>query len=279
MIVSSLLFWASLHSYFERARGGPGRLVPVEPELTWRQPDTPGPAMADAHFEVVNQGGRSVRVLSIASGCACTTPSIDPSVIAPGATGKITFQATPVPVGERIVVITLNTDSPSTPAVPLTLRLIGSRRPPFVLSAKGDLAGLRADDPDESREVRVLTVEEGPAGPSPRLESDLSFLAFDGPRIASEGPYTEPGTICRTYVYRLRIVSAPAEVPFLGTIKVVDPWDQSRPISLNVKGGREATDSSHAFDVDHLRKGPGRGLRSSGHVLRTSGWTFRGTAG
>jgi hypothetical protein len=82
----------------------------------------------------------------------------------------------------------------------------------------------------------VLTVEEGPAGPSPRLESDLSFLAFDGPRIASEGPYTEPGTICRTYVYRLRIVSAPAEVPFLGTIKVVDPWEQSRPISLNVQG-------------------------------------------
>ena len=75
----------------------------------------------------------------------------------------------PFPVGERIVEFVVHTDSPITPAVTLKLRMIGSRTPPFILTAGGDLTWPQGLAEPASREIRILTVEGPTRRPPPQL--------------------------------------------------------------------------------------------------------------
>ena len=84
-----------------------------------------------------------------------------------------------MPVGERILPITLNTDSPATPRITLNFRMLGSRKPPFLLDIEGDLACV-ADPPEaETRQIVVTTVEGPERRESTAPRGDLAFLKFE----------------------------------------------------------------------------------------------------
>jgi hypothetical protein len=177
-----------------------------------------------------------VTVTSVESGCGCTKPTVEPRVVQPGGLCVVKFQATGLPVGERVVPLTVHTTSPKTPTVPLVLRIIGSRRPPFVLQVTGDLTSLQPGRTDDPRTITVITVETSPTPTVPRVTTDLPFITFDTPEISPTEPYTVEGTMTRRYRFPVRLTAAPSELRFAGTAYVEDPWDSSRRVPLRIQG-------------------------------------------
>lgn len=156
----------------------PGRLIAKEPMVEWRSPGPGEPGAPNARFEIANPGSSPVRVLTVESGCGCATPKVHPRLVRPGGVAIVEVEANPIEIGEKDVVITLETDSPATPIVPLTLRIIGCRRPPFIVSVTGDLTCQEGYSAEDTREIHVDTIERVASSHTPTLRCDLPFLGF-----------------------------------------------------------------------------------------------------
>ena len=167
--------------YFGR-HAAPGKLVPRQEVMIWRSPVEKEfrllkPDEADATFVVENVGDTSVRILEVETSCGCAKPKIEPTTIAPGKSGTVEVQATPLQIGEKMVSITLHTDSTLSPTIILSLRIIGSRLPPFMGQAKGELSFFGDDPATDLREVFVDTVElKGSSPTAPIVKNGLAFL-------------------------------------------------------------------------------------------------------
>jgi hypothetical protein len=221
---------------------GPGRLVPKRSELTWRHPSPkeassrlPTIDQASVTFEISNFGGQTVRITGVESSCGCATPKVQPTILAPGNLGIVEVNATPLAVGERLVSVTLRTDSPLTPLVVLNLKILGWRDPSFLLQASGDLTYKGESFQTETREISAVTVESLGSRPRPPIiKSDLPFLEVGAP-ILDERPYSSPGSVQRTYVYRVNFSSSPPAT-FTGDVSVIDPWDPEHADRIHVQG-------------------------------------------
>jgi hypothetical protein len=225
------------------AMSGPGRLVPKEAALTWRSPVTDGAGprnhdQAQATFEVKNLGGTAVRIREVKSSCGCTTPKVEPLVIAPGATGVVEARATPLSTGEKTATISLVTDSAITPEVVLQLKIIGSRRPPYMGSAGGDLAFVGADMAHQVRKIYINTMEmAGSSSRPPRLSTNLSFLTLGPPKLVDDHPMeAQTGAIMRKYIVEATVGTGLPIGNFEGDVFVVDPWDERNRERIRVHG-------------------------------------------
>ncbi|MEO6807665.1 MAG: DUF1573 domain-containing protein [Isosphaeraceae bacterium] len=222
-----------------RSIASPGRLKVSEAALTWQSPASDGASRSVAEnlrYELRNDGGRPVRILSVESGCGCTKQHLSAEIIKPRESAFLTVQPTPLLFGERRVPITLHTDSPSSPVVNLSLRILGGQDPPFLLSVDGDLRFRDCEAGDEL-EVVVQTVERSSeADREPVLRSDLPFLRFDrkGTRIKPSGHSAD--ILVRTSIYSVQIASTPPGDSFHGEVVVIDPWLPEHVNKLRVRG-------------------------------------------
>ena len=227
--------------FFKVSRPEPGRLVADQVEKTWRGPESTAPkpvggSEAQVHFELKNLGGRPVHVTSIETSCGCTSAKVHPDTIEPGGSGAVDVHADPFPVGVRNVAVTLRTDSEATPSVDLRLRLIGSRRPPFLLQAVGDLQYVGSRFEGEKRQIAVILIEpSGSTSKPPILKSDLPFLVFSQAKVQAE-PYVDPGTVQRTYIYDVNLAATTPEHDFSGEVIVIDPWEDGQTQRIQVRG-------------------------------------------
>jgi hypothetical protein len=221
----------------------PSELVVEKPVVTWRGKSfKEGGSIDDgisAIFEGRNVGRSSIRILSTESGCGCAQPIVEPTVVKPGQTCRISVQATPFPLGEKSVPITLRTDSKKTPTILLTLQMLGSQPPPFLLTIVGDLTFDGLDELNvESREVELISIENASSPPSafPQLQSDLPFVKFSS--IAEETkPYLIPEAVQRRFKYRVSLdASALPGGTFVGNVWVNDPWVSDRRLELKLLG-------------------------------------------
>lgn len=213
--------------------GRPGYLVAPEPERIWKAPEAPArDRPSAARFAIHNPGETTVRILSIDKSCGCATPEVKPSVLQPGSTGVVEVRAEPPAVGERAVTITLYTDSPLTPTLPLQLRVVSGRQPPFLFDIKGDLA---FDADGGEREVTITTVEPAWRTASPILDSDLEQLRFELGEVKDQ-PYGQTEYVLRSYTYRARFDPSPPQGSFSGLVTVTDPWEPNRTRRLHVFG-------------------------------------------
>lgn len=120
----------------------------------WRTPAPPGPrAVATplvqqvvgapaggkqvAAFRLENRGGRDLVVLDTRTTCGCSSVTIEPTTIAPGGSSSVRVEAEPPASGERLVRVTIVTNSEPEAEVVLSLNLIGRREPPFVVASSG----------------------------------------------------------------------------------------------------------------------------------------------
>jgi hypothetical protein len=118
-----------------------------------------GDGYAHFRYDLRNVGDIPVKISSIRASCGCAKPTVSPTVVAPGGTAVLRVAVTKPAIGERMVRINLETDSP-TRWVELTARLFSSNRPPFMMDASGDLTFF--DDEIEegaTGEVVVRTIE------------------------------------------------------------------------------------------------------------------------
>lgn len=241
VITGSLLVGGSLIARPVDARSPrPGRLVAKNPEALWMCPEQSKPeGLSDGvpAFEIVNTGHAPVYIRGVETSCGCTEADVQPRTIAPGRNGFVKVKVTPIPVGERAVAISLLTDSPLTPNVNLSIRVVGSRHPPFLLAAYGDLTYLDDPSAEEPRELTAICVEiKGTPVKPPTLETELPFLSF-GPPTIDEQPYFDPRTVSRKYTFRATFgSSSPPKDLFSGEVWVTDPWDTQRRERILVSG-------------------------------------------
>ena len=196
-----------------------------------------GSGRATAIFHLVNRDVRPIRVTSVETSCGCTSARIEPKTIAPGAAADLEVKSNPPPVGEAASAIRVSTDSSITPVVPLVLRVIGSRPPPFQLDVSGPLTYAGAFGGDETREIKARTVEmKGSAHQPPLIVSGAPFLVIDPPSV-QESSYFDPETVLREYVYKVRFRDGKLPSGLVSAeIEVVDPWDGSFKRRILVQG-------------------------------------------
>lgn len=221
------------------ARGGPGRLVADRDLLTWRGPDAKEPRPlaidgAQARFVLRNVGGAPVRITAVESSCGCATPAVDPAVVAPGGSTNVDVRAAPMLAGERLATVTLKTDSIASPEVILRLRIVGSRRPPFMVEAAGELIFEGDDGAMGPRKITALTLELAASPPRPpEIKSTVPWLEIGPPSLAEEMPHTDPGTVTRKYHYEVAARGGSGEsVPSTGDVLVIDPWESRNVATL-----------------------------------------------
>ncbi len=212
----------------------PGWAFVKQRVIDWQSPASPAPKTPTppAVFELENRGVDPVRVLSVESGCGCAKPRVTPLLIEPGGRAKVEVVAPPISVGERVVPITLKTDAKHEPDVQLQLRVVGSRIPPFLLRASGELTYFMGYSPTETRELVVETIESLEPGP----HCDLPFIHCAPPTISDSPHPQDQGVVGRVYRHRVSFASPPPEEGFSGRITVADPWDESRVMHVNIFG-------------------------------------------
>ena len=209
----------------------PGELIVKERVLAWTSPTEKTFRMlnldaAQAKFRLENVGGRPVRILDVQTTCGCVTPEISPKTVAPGEVRVVEVKATPIQIGEKSVDITITTDSPVSPKLVLTLRIIGSRRGPYMFEVQGDLNFPVGTTGDDVRFVLVNQVELEKSRPTPPIvKNELKFIQLTGPELELEGPFSAPGMVHRRYVCKARKRMADGDPSQSGRISVVDPWD------------------------------------------------------
>ena len=222
----------------------PGRLIAKESLLTWRSPAAGpiqplAPDAASAVFEVRNTGGTPVRITEVKSSCGCATPRVEPSLIPAGATARVEVRAMPLLIGERSAVVTLRTDSPQTPEVELRLRIIGSRRPPFLAKAEGELFFEETGSTVETRRILVHTAEAaGSNATPPKIVHHSALLHVGPPKLQAEKTADDGHSIARSYEYLVTVRPEEVREPFSEGVEVVDPWDPEHRVRIEARGGR-----------------------------------------
>lgn len=218
----------------------PGKLVAKQDMLTLQSPsEKPYRSMSLLHatFEVTNVGGAPVRILEAKSSCGCATPDVHPTTIPPGGAGVVEVKAAPRGIGERIVSVTLRTDSVASPEVVLRMRVVGNRRPPYLSSVYGELTYEGDISVGEPRSITATTLELAATKPMPpRVESDLQILEFGPPTLLEETAYDTPGVVLRRYSYEVKPASSFRENAFVGVVELIDPWDPAHRERLTARG-------------------------------------------
>jgi hypothetical protein len=238
----------------------PGKLVAQTTSIEWRSAE-PGALEVTRptkpHFVVVNVGDSPVRIREVKTSCGCATVRAEPRWVPPKGRAIIDVEATPIEVGVRPVSILLETDSPSSPEVRLQFTVIGYRRPPYLMSAVGELFYRTGYSANEIRDVFVEIVEPV-ASPRkhPQLSSSLPFLRFGQPTVVERGFFNNPGLIASTYQYPVVFSSPPPANAFEGEVTVADPWNPDRVQRILVHGDANQPINSSPSRVLLVLDGP-----------------------
>lgn len=217
----------------------PGRLVPENDPVVWdaRRADSSTKAQPAAMFRVRNSGETPVQIRSIRSGCDCAVPRVEPKIVPPGGSAVVEVVSEPPEFGERTVVVTLVTDSPVTPEIPLHLRLKGQERESdsHLLRAGGDLTYMGDWSPAEPRRLIATTVQSPGDHQPPEVICDLPFLAFELIDL-DEMISTTPSIAFRNYTYQARFTAPPPAGRFHGEVIVIDPWNPTKQKTIKIHG-------------------------------------------
>jgi len=221
-----------------KRQASPGHLVPserVQPRRTLSAINAVAHTEPSARFELRNVGGQPVRILEIISGCGCARPTVTPMIISPGRTGIVDVEATPIVTGEKEVIITLITDSPTSPEIDLRFLLVGDVPPPYLLGATGDLAFVAGSGDVDARTIRVILIEKaGSRLTPPIVKTDVPGFELGQPLLEKEQPYLGEGNVSRTYKIETKLTTNPDGPTLVGDVSVIDPWNAQRVQTLRV---------------------------------------------
>lgn len=232
---SVLLLGLGLKVTIPSRRLQPGKLVAVQEELVWKGisgniPDT----LAVGEFKLANTGGNPVRIVETISSCGCAKPTVSTAVVQPNAQTTVRVEALVQAVGEKVATVTLQTDSPLTPEVILKLRVISDRRPPFLVTAVGDITFRGDYSLDEPRQIVAVTlVPITEENREPIIWHQIPFLKVNPP-IIDETVLAEKALRQVRYAYKVGLSSRPPEGLFSGEILVTDPWDANNLVRITV---------------------------------------------
>lgn len=217
--------------------GKPGELVVEESELSW-PPEDDRLKATPLQYRLKNSGSTDVRIKRIVSGCGCTVPSLTKTLVRPGEMCEVLVPPlrTEIVSAERVVPITLFTDSPLTPQVALSLRLVDRRPPPFLVTAGGTVT-FHDPSPGKTTQFAVKTVEEFHSEPSaPDVTSPDPYIQLKYLDIEQQQTERDARVVYRTYKYAAELIDPLPSDNFHSAIRVRDPFAPGHEISVLVKG-------------------------------------------
>lgn len=240
LVVYSLL-WCAVGAPSLGSPPAAGRLIPENDTVTIELPANQresGLATSGGVFRLVNRGGSPVSIRSVRSACDCAVARVDPMVVAPGSTSIVEIVGKPSESSDRMVAVTLATDSAETPEVHLHVRLKGTKAPtpPYLIAASGDLTYHGTFSESDEREIKVLTIQNTGRREEAKIVSTVPatrIVLIDTDAAAT----TEPAFSIVTHTYSVRLQSRPKGGERLeGLVVVQDPWDESRQEKIQVFG-------------------------------------------
>lgn len=190
-----------------------------------------------AVFEVRNEGHSPVTILNVETSCTCLSVDVEPRVVQPGQAARVVARVESVRQGQSNTSVVLHTDSAIIRDVVLTVRVLGSRRPPYLADATGDLVFVGEEPWTETRSVSAATVVPRTlAELVPGVQTDLSFLELTLIET-KKVPSLEPDCIAYVYTYRVGFRSRPPAGLSLGSVQIRDPWNSAdiRSLAANVQ--------------------------------------------
>ena len=113
------------------------------------------------------------------------------------------------------------------PNQPLTLTVVGTRRPPFLYLLDGEAVFLGEYTPRMSCEIGVFTIEAGEPSSRPTLSTDLAFLNLVPVGVETK-PHIESGTFVHRWRYRVEFKNRPPSGSFMGLLTAQSPWIRRR---------------------------------------------------
>lgn len=203
----------------------PGRLVVTEDNLVWKpgaSDDSSEPARI--RFELRNAGGSPVEILSADSSCGCAKPVVTPSLILPHRVASVDVTATPPPVGVRTANIVLTTSVAAQPNVSLMATIHTRRKPPYVITASGNLNFAGKPPAGEMPAVSVFVAAERLPDREPVLKADGEFLRFTLKSHTKKKYPNRDGIFEHHYVFVADFTKIPRRAFFAGVVRVIDPW-------------------------------------------------------
>ena len=218
----------------------PGYLVATETKIEWgdmywnKKADSK--PLRNPQFLLWNRGGTPVRIKSVKATCGCASANVDPNWVPPGERSIVNVEVTPPDLGVKDVKIIVDTDSPKSPEVNLELLVLGGRKPPYLLSIRGEIYFQPGYGIFDKREFVIDSVEESKSIPhAPNPECDLSFMKSEMTGISEKSFIGGRGFIVRSYRYQIGFNSKPPCESFTARITAVDPWNPSNRLPLNIR--------------------------------------------
>jgi hypothetical protein len=245
--------------------GSDGALVPVQSLAVWEgaQAGALANSLATAKFVLTNGGGVPVRIHRLENGCGCASSQVDRTVVEPGESATVSVSASVTPLVQRDISTTVVTDSITRPAVTLTLRVVGSKKPPFLFRVSSIPSLIDERSLAEGLEFTVETVEPVGERGAPKPTSSHNFVRFAEAGETVE--FHKDRAIMRKRRYLMSFSQPVPAGTSVGTVTITDPWDpvNSRTINMIV---RRASDLTASPSVVRLR---GRANEEVAIIVRT----------
>lgn len=193
-----------------------------------------------ASFHLFNAGASPVAILSAHASCGCAVLRVDRRRVEPGRAALLEVGVDPIEIGKRLVSLTVETDSRVTPQIIAGLTILGSRRPPYLQEATGDLYYHPGRQISDERTLTVKTIEAG-GSPTvqPPIHCDLPFVLIEKAAMSTRRDPDDPTIVERRYEFRVRFRSRPPRNAFSGTVRVVDPWFPERKLEVHIQGAED----------------------------------------
>ena len=166
----------------------------------------------------------------------------------------------PPSVGERLLTVTVRTNSRVTPEVPLRIRVLGGRRPPFLFDVEGVLTFTESN---RACELRVRTLQDAESNVPLSISADSQRISIQAEGFTNE-PYGETRFVLRTYRYRVSLAHDWETGAIYGLVLVADPWDPQRLKQVPYSG---RVTPAVRFFPSHPRLVRNLGESASPHVL------------
>jgi hypothetical protein len=121
------------------------------------------------------------------------------------------------------------------------LRIVGNRKPPFLLTLTGDLTFRTYADQTNKCVFTVITVEndgnpaQATAASPISIRSTLPFVKISSGEVRRK-PYYLPHTMQVEREYVVYVEPGTTNASFYGEITVTDPWDSQFAQSINMQG-------------------------------------------
>ena len=117
---------------------------------------------AHAEFRVENCGGSNLVLGAASQSCRCSVTSVEPKVIPPGGSGTISVDGAIAPLMEKVVSLTVESNSQPKPTLSLQVILVGTTIPPLVASVPPSVSfGIVAAKSGLRREAFEIQTLEG----------------------------------------------------------------------------------------------------------------------